>query len=255
MTVSIENEYGEKTNSEFGLSLANVTNITSVRCENNVNCKNENGEKPNNELSQSLANVNVGNVNENEENQNGDLGLSLATLTAVGMTEKEAETFMSKSEFDEKLSTSAAQLSYDEIDVNLRIEKMMNKNQSVTQHNLRVNRLAENMAACGEEIVRINNELSENAWAGLQMGENDIEYFCIIEEIVLETLEVALCRVREKENERLVMIEVTIGKRKRNPVRDGEVMMNSVENKKIKVTPQNRNLHQQERKRNTKIEK
>ena len=185
----------------------------------------------------------VGKVNENEEKQNSELGLILATLTAVGMTEKEkeAETFMSKSEFDVKLSTSVAQLSYDKIDVNLKIEKMMNKNQSVTEHNLRVNRLAENMAACGEEIARLNNELSENAWAGLQMGEHDIEYFCIMEDIVLETLKVALCRVREKENVRLFMTEVTIGKRKINPVQDEEVVMNSDEN---------RNLHQLERKKN-----
>ena len=94
-----------------------------------------------------------------------------------------------------------------------------------------MNRLAENMAACGEEIARLNNELSENAWAGLQMGENDIEYFCTMEEIVLETLEVALCRVREKENVRPVMTEVKMGKRKRNPVHDEEVVVNSDENK------------------------
>ena len=120
---------------------------------------------------------------------------------------------------------SVAQLSADEIDVNQKTEKMMNKNHNVTEHNLRVNRLAENMAACGEEIVRLNNELSENAWAGLQMGENDIEYFCTMEEIVLETLEVALCRVREKENDRPVMTEVKMGKRKRNPVQDEEIVM------------------------------
>ena len=96
----------------------------------------------------------------------------------------------------------------------------------------------------------MESELSENAWVGPQMGENDIEYFCTMEEIVLETLEVALCRVSEKENNIPVMTEVKIGKRKRTPVQD-EVVMNSNEHKKIKVTPQKRNLQQLENKENT----
>ena len=101
----------------------------------------------------------------------------MATLTEVEMSEKEkeTETFMNKSEYDVKLSTSVAQLSQGEIDVNMKIERMMNTNQSVAQHNLRVNRLDENMAACGKEIARLKSELSENAWIGLQMGESDIE--------------------------------------------------------------------------------
>ena len=80
----------------------------------------------------------------------------MATVTAVGMTDKGAETFlrlsvprvnyqkenedyvemMNKREYDEKLSTSVTLLSDDEIDVNLRIEKILNKDQSVTQHTL-----------------------------------------------------------------------------------------------------------------------
>ena len=46
------------------------------------------------------------------------------------------------------------------------------------------------------------------------------------------------------------MTVVKIGKRKRTPVQD-EVVMNSSEHKKIKVTPQERNLQQLEKKQNT----
>ena len=78
----------------------------------------------------------------------------------------------------------------------------------LAQHSLRVNRLAIMLAECGGEIVKINNELSENAWASQQLGENGLEIFCTIEEIVLETLEKAMCRVIGKiEKERIIVTE------------------------------------------------
>ena len=66
--------------------------------------------------------------------------------------------------------------------------------------------------------MRITDELSENAWASQQLGENEIEILCTMEEIVLETLEIAMCTVRGgKGQEKIVVTEVVIGKRKRNP--------------------------------------
>ena len=48
-----------------------------------------------------------------------------------------------------------------------------------------------------------------------------------------------------------ILNENVIGKRKRTPDQDEEIAMNYEENKKLKVTPQNRNLQNVERKRNT----
>ena len=110
-----------------------------------------------------------------------------------------------KVECAENVNTSVAWLSEEEIDVDKRIEKMLNIDQSVAKHSLRVNKLASMLAECGGEIVKIKDELSENAWASQQLGENGLEIFCTIEEIVLETLEKAMCRVIEKiEKEKII---------------------------------------------------
>ena len=127
------------------------------------------------------------------------------TLEAVGMNERGAETdlrlsvpivsyqkekdkcveIQHNSEYFDRLYSSVARLSEYEINVHLRIEKMLNKNQSVAQHSRRVNRLTETLAECGSEIMRISDELSENAWASQQLGENEIELFCTMEKLCL----------------------------------------------------------------------
>ena len=73
---------------------------------------------------------------------------------------------------------------------------------------------------------------------------------------MLETKEIAMWRVGgAKCQDNGIVNENVIGKR--NPDQDEEIVMNCYENKKIKATPQNRNLHHVERKRNTtpKLEK
>ena len=67
------------------------------------------------------------------------------------------------SECLDRVNNSVARLSEDEIDVHLRIERMLNKNQSVAQHSRRVIKLTETLAECGDEISRISDELSVNA--------------------------------------------------------------------------------------------
>ena len=66
------------------------------------------------------------------------------------------------------------------------------------------------MAECGKEVAILKSEQGENAWIDHQMNENDIEFFCTMEEIVLEMLKTALNRVSVKEIP--VVTEIQIGK-------------------------------------------
>ena len=162
-----------------------------------------------------------------------------------------------KVECVENENTSVAWLSEVEIDVVKRIVKMLNKDQSVARHSLRMNNLASLLAECGNEIVSIKGELSENAWVSQQFGENGLELFSSIEEIVLEIQENAMNRVFERmeiKREEKMKIEAKneIGtKRKRELDQCEYPVKNSDENKKQKVIPLNENLKQMEKKRNT----
>ena len=89
-------------------------------------------------------------------------------------------------------NTSVVWLSEVESEANQMIVKLLNKDQSVAGHSLRMSDLEGMLTECGKDIVNIKSEISENAWASCELIENGLEIFSSIEEIVLEIEENAI---------------------------------------------------------------
>ena len=188
-----------------GLSLADNINVSGMTIKRSY------GEWPKNNLGLSLANVTTPELNEtelgctpetismSEKGTGADLRLSVPIVSYQKEKEKCVER-EHNSECLDRVNTSVARLSEDEIDVHLRIEIMLNKNQSVAQHSRRVIKLTETLAKCGDEI---SDELSENAWVSQRLNENAITIFYTMEEIVLETVAKVMWGVGEQNAQRM----------------------------------------------------
>ena len=116
------------------------------------------------------------------------VGMETTSMLNVQIVNWESE----NEEYLKNENTSAAWLSAVEVEANKKIEKLMNRDQSVARHSLRMSDLEGMLTECGKNIMNLKSEISENAWASCELIENGLEIFSSIEEIVLEIEENAI---------------------------------------------------------------